>query len=109
MKLWGGPFTKGEDADMTSFDNSLPTSKLLYKEDIQGSIAHAKMLGKQNIISQKESAAIVDGLKEILTDVEQGSLIIPDSGYEDIHSFIETTLTKKNWRRRKKTSHGPIT
>ncbi|MFV8762583.1 argininosuccinate lyase [Oenococcus oeni] len=95
MKLWGGRFTKGEDADMTSFDNSLPTSKLLYKEDIQGSIAHAKMLGKQNIISQKESAAIVDGLKEILTDVEQGSLIIPDSGYEDIHSFIETTLTKK--------------
>ena len=95
MKLWGGRFTKGEYADMTSFDNSLPTSKLLYKEDIQGSIAHAKMLGKQNIISQKESAAIVDGLKEILTDVEQGSLIIPDSGYEDIHSFIETTLTKK--------------
>ncbi|AZZ60039.1 argininosuccinate lyase [Oenococcus sp. UCMA 16435] len=95
MKLWGGRFTKGEDIDMTDFDNSLPTSKLLYKEDIQGSIAHATMLGKQGIISQKDSTDIIGGLKEILTEIEQGNLIIPDLGYEDIHSFVEAVLTKK--------------
>ena len=95
MKLWGGRFTKGEDVDMTNFDNSLPTSKLLYKEDIQGSIAHATMLGKQGIISQKDSTDIIGGLKEILIEIEQGNLIIPDSGYEDIHSFVEAVLTEK--------------
>ncbi|EHN59584.1 argininosuccinate lyase [Oenococcus kitaharae] len=95
MKLWGGRFVKSEDPDMTAFDNSLPQGKLMYQEDILGSIAHATMLGKQAIISQSDSDAIVAGLKEILSEIKAGSLKIPDTGFEDIHSFVESVLTEK--------------
>ncbi|MFT8325332.1 argininosuccinate lyase [Oenococcus sicerae] len=95
MKLWGGRFQKAEDADMQAFDNSLPAGKLMYQEDITGSIAHATMLGQQAIIDQADADAIVKGLKEILSDIKQGKIVIPDNGYEDIHSFVESVLTKK--------------
>lgn len=95
MKLWGGRFQKAEDADMQAFDNSLPAGKLMYQEDITGSIAHATMLGQQAIIYQADADAIIKGLKEILSDIKQGKIAIPDNGYEDIHSFVESVLTKK--------------
>lgn len=106
MKLWGGRFQKAEDADMQAFDNSLPAGKLMYQEDITGSIAHATMLGQQAIIDQADADAIVKGLKEILSDIKQGKIVIPDNGYEDIHSFVESVLTKKNRRGWEKITHG---
>ena len=66
----------------------------LYKQDIEGSIAHAAMLGHQNIISEEESSKIQEGLKGILSDIEDGRLEITDE-YEDIHTFMEATLIER--------------
>lgn len=65
MKLWSGRFKKAEDQNMTVFDNSLPQGRLMYKEDIDGSIAHAKMLQKQKIIQENEASLIIDDLNKI--------------------------------------------
>ena len=91
MKLWGGRFTKETDQLVNDFNASISVDRRLYKQDIEGSIAHSKMLGKQQIISEDEMKAIVDGLIGIKSDIENGSLVI-DSEYEDIHTFIEATL-----------------
>lgn len=94
MKLWGGRFTEAEDALTEAFNESLSFDKRMYKQDITGSIAHAKMLGKQGIISMKDSQDIVKGLQEILSDIEEGRLSI-EGDAEDIHSFIEAELTER--------------
>lgn len=94
MKLWGGRFTKETDQLVNQFNSSISFDQRFYKEDIQGSIAHATMLGKMQIISEKESITIVDGLKSILSDLENQALII-DESFEDIHSFIESTLISR--------------
>ncbi len=91
MKLWGGRFTKETDQLVNDFNASISVDKRLYKQDIEGSVAHSKMLGKQGIISEKEMNDIVSGLTGIKNDIENGKLII-DSEYEDIHTFIEATL-----------------
>ncbi|WP_445486736.1 argininosuccinate lyase [Niallia sp. 03133] len=95
MKLWGGRFTKEEDLEMKEFDNSLPLGKKYYEEDITGSIAHAKMLGEAGIIKPSESQEIVEGLQEILDELNAGELSIDEDAFEDIHSFTEITLTQK--------------
>ena len=89
--LWGGRFTKDTDQMVYDFNASINFDKKLYKQDIQGSIAHVTMLAKQGILSQDDKNAILEGLQGILKDVENGSLII-DSKYEDIHSFVEANL-----------------
>ena len=94
MKLWGGRFTEAEDALTEAFNESLSFDKRMYRQDIIGSIAHAKMLGKQSIISEEDSEAIVKGLEGILSDIEAGKLTIGGSA-EDIHSFIEAELTER--------------
>lgn len=94
MKLWGGRFTEAEDALTEAFNESLSFDKRMYRQDIRGSIAHAKMLGKQSIISEEDSEAIVKGLEGILSDIEEGKLTIGGSA-EDIHSFIEAELTER--------------
>jgi len=94
MKLWGGRFTEAEDALTEAFNESLSFDKRMYRQDIRGSIAHAKMLGKQGIISEEDSEAIVKGLEGILSDIEAGKLTIGGSA-EDIHSFIEAELTER--------------
>ena len=94
MKLWGGRFTEAEDALTEAFNESLSFDKRMYRQDIRGSIAHAKMLGKQSIISEEDSEAIVKGLEEILSDIEEGKLVIGGDA-EDIHSFIEAELTER--------------
>ena len=94
MKLWGGRFTEAEDALTEAFNESLSFDKRMYRQDIRGSIAHAKMLGKQSIISEEDSEAIVKGLEGILSDIEAGKLTIGGSA-EDIHSFIEAELTER--------------
>lgn len=93
MKLWGGVFTKATDKIAEEFNSSLKFDKRLYKHDITGSIAHARMLGKQNIISVKESEIIVKGLEDILLDIENLKTEIKDA--EDIHSFVEQELIKR--------------
>ena len=90
-QLWGGRFTKETDQLVYNFNASISFDQKFYKEDIEGSIAHVTMLGKQGIISQAESNDIVACLKQILKEVESGELEI-SSKYEDIHSFVEATL-----------------
>ena len=94
MKLWGGRFREAESADMESFNSSLDFDKRLYKEDIEGSMAHVKMLGKCSIISNEEAEKILSGLNSIKNDIESGELII-SRDYEDIHSFVEINLIKR--------------
>ncbi len=91
MKLWGGRFTKETDQLVNNFNASISFDQKFFRQDIRGSIAHAYMLGNQGIITKEESKQIQDGLKGILSDIENGKLEITDE-YEDIHTFMEATL-----------------
>ena len=90
-QLWGGRFTKETDKLVYQFNASINFDKKMINEDCEGSIAQAQMLAKIGIITQSEANAIVDGLKGILEDVNNGNLVISDK-YEDIHSFMEANL-----------------
>ena len=90
-QLWGGRFTKETDKLVYNFNASISFDQKFYKEDIEGSIAHVTMLGKVGILTTDETEAIVRTLKEILSEVENGTLEISDE-YEDIHSFVEANL-----------------
>lgn len=92
MKLWGGRFKSGVNELVNTFNASISIDSRMYKEDILGSLAHVKMLGKQGIIPENDSKKIIAGLNEILKRLENGVIDI-DSSAEDIHSFIESTLT----------------
>ena len=93
-QLWGGRFTKETDKNVYLFNASINFDKRLYKQDIEGSIAHATMLSRQGIITEEEKASIVKGLNDIRTELENGSLEITEE-YEDIHSFVEAKLTER--------------
>ncbi len=90
-QLWGGRFTKETDKLVYNFNASIGFDQKFYRQDIEGSIAHVKMLGKQGILTEKEMQDIVKCLNEIREDVETGRLVITDE-YEDIHSFVEANL-----------------
>lgn len=90
-QLWGGRFTKETDKLVYNFNASISFDQKFYKQDIQGSIAHVCMLGKQGILTKQEMQDIVKTLDEICKDVESGKLKITDE-YEDIHSFVEANL-----------------
>ncbi len=92
MKLWGGRFEKGVNSLVNDFNSSIRIDSRMYKEDILGSLAHVKMLGKQDIISNEDSIKIAEGLETILKRLENGVIKINEAS-EDIHSFIEETLT----------------
>lgn len=92
--LWEGRFKKEIDSKTNDFNSSIRFDKRMYKEDITGSIAHSKMLAKQEIIDKEESKKIIDELKNILSDIENNKLEI-DNNAEDIHMFIESELTKR--------------
>ena len=93
-QLWGGRFTKETDKLVYNFNASISFDQKFFKQDVEGSIAHAVMLEKQGIISCEEKDAIVKGITEIREEVENGTLEITDE-YEDIHSFVEANLIKK--------------
>ena len=90
-QLWGGRFTKETDQLVYNFNASISFDKKFYKQDMEGSIAHVKMLGKQGILTEQETNDIVKAICEILKEVEEGKLEISHE-YEDIHSFVEATL-----------------
>lgn len=94
MNLWGGRFTKETNQLVYQFNASIPFDRRLYRQDIEGSIAHVTMLAKQEILTETECSEIVRGLKGILADIEDGSLLI-DEACEDIHSFVETQLIRR--------------
>lgn len=94
MKLWGGRFTKETNQLVHNFNASISYDQKFYKQDILGSIAHVTMLEKQNILTEEERDAIVDGLQNILRDIENGTLLITPE-HEDIHSFVEATLIER--------------
>ena len=96
MKLWGGRFTKETNQLVHNFNESLSFDQKFYRQDIRGSIAHVKMLAKQGILTEQDRDDIIRGLESILEDLDNGTLTISsDSGYEDIHSFVEGTLTER--------------
>ena len=94
MKLWGGRFTKETNQLVHNFNESLSFDQKFWRQDIRGSIAHVTMLAKQGILSQEDRDAIITGLEGIRDDIEEGRLQI-GPGAEDIHSFIEETLTER--------------
>lgn len=93
-QLWGGRFTKETDQAVFDFNASIGFDQKLFLQDIEGSIAHAVMLGKQGILKNEEKDAIVKGLAGIREDVQAGHLSI-DEKQEDIHSFVEATLIER--------------
>ena len=93
-KLWAGR-TAGTTANLVDeINSSIAVDRRLYKRDIAGSIAHAKMMAKQNIISQEEAEAIIQGLTGIEEDITSGALQI-DPTAEDINMFVEQVLTDR--------------
>ena len=94
MKLWSGRFRKETDALVNDFNSSIPFDQRLYREDIEGSMAHASMLGEQGIISCADAENICTGLRGILADVEAGTIEF-SADNEDIHMNVETILTAR--------------
>ena len=93
-KLWAGRNAANTSALADDFNSSIRFDKRMYKQDILGSVAHAKMLAKQAIISADDAEKITEGLLSILSDIESGRLDF-DMSAEDIHMFIETELTAR--------------
>lgn len=92
--MWAGRFSKKIDDTVNAFNSSIAFDGRMYRHDIQGSIAHATMLGDCGIITKEDSLQIIDGLKGILADIDSGKLEL-DPSAEDIHMFIEAELTKR--------------
>lgn len=104
-QLWGGRFTKETDQLVYNFNASLSFDKKLYRQDIQGSMAHVKMLAKQGILTEQEKDEILEGLTGILQDIEEKKLEFSPE-YEDIHSFVEANLIQRTGEVGKKLHTG---
>ena len=94
MKLWSGRFQKETDTLVNDFNSSIHFDQRMYKEDIQGSLAHSQMLGDTGVISKEDVAAIHQGLKDLLADIESGKVEFSVDA-EDIHMNVETLLTQR--------------
>ncbi len=93
-KPWQGRFEEKTSGILEDFSQSVSFDKELYPQDIRGSIAHARMLGKQGIITEEDSILIIKGLEAILADLNSG-LKPWDAALEDVHMNIETMLTQR--------------
>jgi len=93
-KMWAGRFQKEEKKEVNDFNSSISFDGVMFKDDILGSMAHAKMLGEKGIISKEDSILIINTLEDILSDIEEGKLTL-DPEAEDIHMFVEAELTKR--------------
>ena len=92
--LWGGRFEKETEQAVYDFNASIRFDKRLLNEDIEGSIVHARMLGKQGILTAEEAEKIEETLVQILDEVKDGRLTVSET-YEDVHSFVEATLIER--------------
>ncbi len=93
-KMWAGRTSGVTDSIADDFNSSIHFDCRMYKQDIKGSMAHAAMLGARGIITEAESATLIDGLEGILSDLESGALAF-DFSCEDIHMFVEAELTSR--------------
>ena len=93
-KLWAGRFLTALDKTADDFNSSISFDSKMFRQDIEGSIAHATMLASKGIISEEDAGTIIEGLGTILADIESGALPF-DMNAEDIHMFIESELTKR--------------
>ncbi len=93
-KMWAGRFEKALNKEADDFNSSIHFDCKMFRQDIKGSMEHAAMLAACNIITEKESLQIIDGLQTILDDIESGALAI-DENAEDIHMFVEAVLTSR--------------
>lgn len=94
MALWSARFSKQADQRLDEFNSSIAVDQNMVEQDIQGSIAHVTMLKNQGIVDKEDAELIIANLKDILSDIREGTLLIDDSA-EDIHMFIEEELTKR--------------
>lgn len=94
MKLWGGRFRKEENKLMEEFNKSFGYDCVLYKKDIEGSLAHVHMQQQCGLLTKGEALQISNGLSSILKDIEDGKLLL-EGNYEDIHSFVEINLIER--------------
>jgi len=94
VKLWHGRLEGDVDERLNRLNQSIRFDARMFSQDIKGSVAHAKMLGKIGVLTGEEAQAIVDGLLGILNDVESGALQI-DMTAEDVHTFVEGELTRR--------------
>ena len=93
-KMWAGRTAGNTDSIADDFNSSIHFDCKMFKQDIEGSMAHAAMLGAKNIITSEEAQALIDGLAEILSDLESGKIAF-DMSCEDIHMFVEQELTAR--------------
>jgi len=93
-KPWGGRFKQPTDKLVEEFTESISFDRRLYRQDIEGSIAHCRVLAAAGVISPAEEAKIIDGLNAVLSDIENGRMEF-DAGLEDIHMAVERSLVKK--------------
>ncbi len=94
MKLWAGRFSKEADKKTNDFNSSIATDSRMYTQDIEGSVAHVTMLSAKGIIPLEDGAVIATALTEIKEEIATGKILI-DPNAEDIHTFIEQTLTER--------------
>jgi argininosuccinate lyase len=93
-KAWGGRFEGSMDEFVTEFGASLPVDRQMWESDVEGSIAHVRMLGRQGVVSAQDAATIEAGLREVAADLESGAFVF-DNADEDIHMAVERALTEK--------------
>lgn len=93
-KIWGGRFRKETDSLANRFNASISFDRRLYPQDIEGSIAHCRMLAKQGIITDDEKVRILEAFSKIMRDLDRGEIPF-DEDYEDIHSLVEKNLVEK--------------
>ncbi|MBQ8027634.1 MAG: argininosuccinate lyase, partial [Clostridia bacterium] len=93
-KMWAGRFSKEVDEKVNDFNSSISFDCRMYRHDIKGSMAHARMLGEQGLMDPSEREKIIKGLEEILADIDSGKLGF-DPNAEDIHMFVEQILTER--------------
>lgn len=93
-KVWGGRFQKGMDEVVEKFNASISFDARLYAQDIEGSMAHCRMLAKQGIISEEEASQILSALAEIKREMDRGEIPL-DEVHEDVHTLVEKVLVEK--------------
>ena len=94
-KLWAGRFKKETDQAVNAFNASIGVDQRMYREDIEGSMAHAAMLSRQGIITEEAGSQIRLGLQSILKDMDAGAISLTPEQYEDIHMANEQLLTER--------------